>query len=274
MQVLQFLTHDGYVETAKVFAEEVRSEKQALSIDRNAVIQGFDVKEDEDAGHRQRKWHLVSLFYSRTNKHLGIRAAILEGDVERALQLTNELYPNVLKDNEQVYFRLRIRRFIEMIRQGAEMQQQGNANLSKKANGHNGDWYDDIINHDMELDDHPNQNNNFDRMDTEESSGMQVEYQKLLQETLDYGRELQAEFVDDPRREVSKALQDAFSLMAYQDPLSVKEVSHLLHPGGRVAVAEELNSAILRRSISLSLVEPTNQMQSPLASLPQRLWSS
>ena len=260
MQVLQFLTHDGYVETAKVFAEEVRSEKQALSIDRNAVIQGFDVKEDEDAGHRQGTSHLVCLFCSYTNKNLGIRAAILEGDVEKALQLTNELYPNVLKDNEQVYFQLRIRRFIEMIRQAAEMQQQSNSNLAKRANGHSGDWYDDVINHDMELDDHPNQNNNFDRMDTEESSGMQVEYQKLLQETLDYGRELQAEFADDPRREVSKALQDAFALMAYQDPLSVKEVSHLLHPNGRVAVAEELNSAILRKFTLLYIVAFANKI--------------
>ena len=128
------------------------------------------------------------------------------------------------------------------------MHNPSTTNGTKKANGHSGDWYDDIINHDMELDDHPNQNNNFDRMDMEEPQGTQVEYQKLLQETLDYGRELQAEFVGDPRREVSKALSEAFSLMAYQDPLSVKEVSHLLHPSGRVAVAEELNSAILRTS--------------------------
>lgn len=162
------------------------------------------------------------------------------------MHFTNELYPRVLKDNEQVYFRLRIRCFIEMIRQGAEMNNPSTTNGTKKTNGHSGDWYDDIINHDMEMDDHPNQNNNFDQMDTEEPQATQVEYQKLLQETLDYGRELQAEFVGDPRREVGKALTEAFSLMAYQDPLSVKEVSHLLHPNGRVAVAEELNSAILR----------------------------
>lgn len=31
-------------------------------MDRNAVIQGFDVKEDEDAGHRQRMPYLVRLF--------------------------------------------------------------------------------------------------------------------------------------------------------------------------------------------------------------------
>jgi hypothetical protein len=53
--VLQFLTHDGYVETARAFADEIHSEKQALNLNPSAVIPGFDVKEDEDAGHRQRK---------------------------------------------------------------------------------------------------------------------------------------------------------------------------------------------------------------------------
>jgi hypothetical protein len=52
--VLQFLTHDGYVETAKAFSEEVHAEKKALSLDPNAAVNGFEVKEDEDAGHRQR----------------------------------------------------------------------------------------------------------------------------------------------------------------------------------------------------------------------------
>jgi hypothetical protein len=82
-------------------------------------------------------------------------------------------------------------------------------------------------------------------MDTEETVDNQLDYQDLLQDTLMYGQVLQAEFKNDPRREVSKALEDAFALMAYQDPLNAKEVAYLLDPSGRVAVAEELNSAIL-----------------------------
>lgn len=53
--VLQFLTHDGYVETARAFADEVHAEKKALSLDPDAVVHGFDVREDEDAGRRQSK---------------------------------------------------------------------------------------------------------------------------------------------------------------------------------------------------------------------------
>lgn len=54
--MLQFLSHDGYVETARAFAEEIHSEKKALSLNPDDVISGFDVKEDEDAGHRQSEY--------------------------------------------------------------------------------------------------------------------------------------------------------------------------------------------------------------------------
>lgn len=168
----------------------------------------------------------------------------MDGDVDRALKYTKAFYPNVLRDNEHVYFRLRCRKFIEMIRQSAEMQ-----NPPKKSNGHNGDWYDDIINNDMDLDDH-HQNSNWDRMDTEDASENQAAF---LQETVvAYGRDLRAEFKDDPRREVQKALEDAFALIAYPDPLNSKEVAHYFDPNGRVAVAEELNAAILRKSSRIS----------------------
>ena len=177
----------------------------------------------------------------------GIRAAILEGDVDKALKHTNAYYPLVLKDNEHVYFRLRCLKFIEMTRQGAELYKQTNStsNGVKKANGHN--YYEEYVDHGMELDDQA-QSNNWDRMETEDTANTQSEYYKLVGETLLYGQELAAEFKDDPRREMKKALDDVFALMAYPDPFNSKEVSHLLDPSGRVAVAEELNSAILRMS--------------------------
>lgn len=129
------------------------------------------------------------------------------------------------------------------------MLQNTNSSISngtKKANGHhNASYYEEYVDNGMELDDHSNQANNWDRMDTEEPTNNQAEYTKLMGETLLYGQQLQAEFQDDPRREVKKALDDVFSLMAYHDPFNSKEVCHLLDPSGRVAVAEELNSAIL-----------------------------
>lgn len=53
--VLQFLQHDGYVETARAFAEEIQAQKQALNLDPDVTIAGINIKDDEDANNRQRK---------------------------------------------------------------------------------------------------------------------------------------------------------------------------------------------------------------------------
>lgn len=128
-----------------------------------------------------------------------------------------------------------------MIRREAEM----NLIEEKRSNGH-------THTEDMELDEAAT----WEQMDTEDSGDGQVNADDLTLETLAYGQSLRAEFADDPRREVSKALNEIFALMAYQNPLKEKEVAHLLDRKGRVTVAEELNSAILRKSITYPLELP------------------
>jgi hypothetical protein len=143
-----------------------------------------------------------------------------------------------------------------MIRRSAEIRNRSIRN-SKKSNGHSGHWYEDEVSHEMELDDPPFASNGWDKMDLEGSLDSQVDYNRLLEEAIQYGQVLQAEFQHDPRREVHKSLQNAFALLAYEDPINSKEVSHLVTHEGRVAVAEELNSAILgivfTRATSISI---------------------
>jgi len=49
-----------------------------------------------------------------------IRKAILTGDIDRAISLTQTFYPTVLEKNEPIYFRLRARKFVEMMRMCAD----------------------------------------------------------------------------------------------------------------------------------------------------------
>ncbi|KAK3360291.1 hypothetical protein B0T25DRAFT_126601 [Lasiosphaeria hispida] len=217
--VLQFLQHDGYVETARAFAEEIHAEKVALNLDPNEHIEGINIKDDEDANNRQR-----------------IRRAILDGNIDQALKYTKNYYPTVLKENEQVYFRLRCRKFIEMIRKEAEFNlslEEKRSSLEERKNSRYRYEDDEEMYEAWE-----------DQMDTEDgidSAGVN----KLSQDALAYGIELRSEFDLDPRREVSKHLDEIFALIAYPNPLKVKEVAHLLDASGRITVAEQLNSAIL-----------------------------
>jgi hypothetical protein len=128
---------------------------------------------------------------------------------------------------------------------------------SASLNGHQpqDDIHPDVFEHEMELDDqvmndhdHDGDGSDWDKMDTEEVENG-LKYQEMLQETIQYGQELRLDYRDDTRREVKKALEDTFSLMAYDDPKS-SVYGYLLEPSGRVPVAEELNSAILGKNAS------------------------
>ncbi|KAL1958827.1 hypothetical protein VTO42DRAFT_3664 [Malbranchea cinnamomea] len=227
--VSQFLTHDGYVETAQVFAQEVKKEAAALKNGRAPPLQDHNVEQDIDAINRQK-----------------IRKAILDGDIDRALKLTNTYYSNVLQENPQIYFRLRCRKFIEMMRQYTESQATQSDSVSKSENGTapHSDGGGDVFTHDMELDnDQMRDADNEDRMDTEDGDDAS-KHQDLIHEAIRYGQQLQADYPGDEKKEYKKTLDDIFSLIAYPDPKSSVH-GHLLDPSGRVTVAEELNSAIL-----------------------------
>ncbi|KAI1262608.1 ran-binding protein [Xylariaceae sp. FL1019] len=214
--VLQFLQHDGYVETAREFAKELFEEHHALRIKSTAPVSGFSVNisDDDDANRRQR-----------------IRKAVLEGDIDRALKLTKTFYPRVLELNQQVYFKLKCRKFIEMITKAQEVSTGG------KTNGHS---YEDA-HQKMDVDESASDVENHE----DEGEDVRGDTNVLLEEAVRFGQALQAEFKDDPRREVTKSLNDMFGLMAYRNPLGVKEIAPLLDRKGRTNVAEELNSAIL-----------------------------
>ncbi|KAF2475981.1 ran-binding protein [Lindgomyces ingoldianus] len=222
--VSQYLAHDGYVETARAFSEEVVEESRALA-------------NDDSADH------------------------------------TQAYYPSVLHNNENIYFKLRCRKFIEMIRRCNELSAQyqplvqSNASNGAKRTSVATDEYD----FEMELDEqlgigvHNNSsstnnttnngtsnipsswsnNLNTPMLDTDtDISNTQTKLSHLTDETIKYGMELKQEFASDPRREVKKALEDTFALIAYEN-VERSALAPLLEKGGRVPVSEELNGAIL-----------------------------
>lgn len=52
--VAQFLAHDGYVKSAKAFAEEVQAENGTLKSGAASFLDNFSVEDDIDAVNRQR----------------------------------------------------------------------------------------------------------------------------------------------------------------------------------------------------------------------------
>ncbi|KAF2128100.1 SPRY-domain-containing protein [Dothidotthia symphoricarpi CBS 119687] len=261
--VSQYLAHDGYVDTARAFAEEITDEARALANDESNSMPYPEAVEDLDALNRQK-----------------IRSAILQGDIDKALKHTSAYYPSVLRDNENIYFKLRCRKFIEMIRRSNELREQSHSvptPLSKRSaasNPINRNSAIDDYDFEMELDDQlnpswDNQDQNDDMDDEDDMEDMQAKVQQQENETLTYGQELQAEFANDPRREVQRALRDTFALIAYEN-VKQSTLAPLLDVAGRVPVAEELNSAILvslGKSSSAALERLVQQTEALVAEL-------
>ena len=324
--VAQYLAHEGYFGSAMAFAEEVRAEADGLRINGQGPRADFHVKEDVDALNRQRTAdpsRSEPLIPRRLMSSAGIRVAILDGDIDKAFKYTYACYPNVLKDNEQIYFRMRCRKFIEMNRRCSELRLMAGRQSIRRAQssiartgrsyaarddeqeedddedvdddeddddddddddgaeeedddddqkkGHDEDANEEenrerhrgsVFDEEMEVDEQVQEGGaDWDGMEMEENGGADdaddaaddaddaaddaaARHFNLLQETLEYGQELRQEFRDDHRREVKKTLEDTFSLLAYEEPMS-SVVAHLLEPSGRVPVAEDLNAAIL-----------------------------
>lgn len=226
--VAQFLAHDGYVETARAFGEEVRAESVNLQNRGSEQLKKYELEEDIEAMNR-----------------LKIRTAILEGDIDKALKYTNAYYANVLQEHPRILFQLRCRKFLEMMRRCNELS----STPSKRAKPSNGATISDesaIFDQEMDLDEPIHYDDVWHadgRMDTDdpETTG---KFHDLLTEAVQYGQQLRMDYPSDENGGDKKMLDDIFSLVAYPDPKRSVH-GHYLDPAGRVTVAEELNSAIL-----------------------------
>jgi len=252
--VAQFLAHDGYVETAKAFADEIRAEKQSLNSALPTVTPARPDRDDADAVHRQQ-----------------MRRAILSGNIDQALEVTNSHFPTVLAENPDILFRLKCRKWVELISKTTELSKNREAQQGRRANTHGKNPADDDdFAQDMELDDHSEGARATDSADKASATDSVVQYDQLINEAMLYGQELQREYRDEDG-DYAKTLQDIFSLVAYDHPKDSVH-GHLLDSSGRVTVAEELNSAILvslGRSPSAALENTWKQTEALIDVLSQ-----
>ncbi|CAG8628009.1 4657_t:CDS:2 [Paraglomus brasilianum] len=97
--IFSYLVHHGFSETAKAFYKDA---VHFLNID-------SDLMEDIEYEQSAPGTEIDMLNRQR------IRNAVLRGDIDQAIKLTNALFPSVLPANDDIHFRLRCREFIEMM---------------------------------------------------------------------------------------------------------------------------------------------------------------
>lgn len=163
----------------------------------------------------------------------------MDGDIDKALKRTHAYYPDVLRNNTKIYFQLKCRKFIEMLRHTAETLDLPNREPSSKTatNGQSSNGEKDASSHRMDIDDQQEDIN-------ENSDAGDGDKEQQYHESLQYGQELKSEFRDQKSPYYRDKFAELFSLFAYSDPRT-SPMSHLFGESGALAVAEELNSVIL-----------------------------
>ncbi|KAK5109339.1 hypothetical protein LTR62_007108 [Meristemomyces frigidus] len=255
----QYLAHEGYVETARAFSQDVHEQLNAISGD----TLPFEPPESDDDVHAVNRQK--------------IRKSILDGDIDRALKYTNSYYPHVLEDqrNRDIYFRLKCRKFIEMMRRYAELVATTSSpitvtkfvapferhnQIEADDQAYDPEDEDDADDTQMELDDQLQRETSksldllTDDIDMDASQemppsrkGSHNKQEDLQVAALAYGRELQMEFGGhDAKPETKKELLDLGAIWAYNNPAE-SPIAGLLDTGKRGVIAEEVNGAILGR---------------------------
>ncbi|RKP39421.1 concanavalin A-like lectin/glucanase domain-containing protein [Dimargaris cristalligena] len=216
--VLSYFIHHGYRHTARAFAQNVLGapSHQPAPATTPAPLTRILVdlnEQDAEIKVRQR-----------------IAQLVLVGNIDGAIYLTQKHYPNVLANNEKVYFQLRCQKFIELIKRaggpaGVDMlEDEGELDLDSESNGTNG----------LNGQSHP------DGMDLADPRTPA----QVLKEALRCGRRLQLDYGHDTRRQIHQTLVGVLSLLAYADPAH-SPVATYLNESRRGQLAHTLNEEIL-----------------------------
>ncbi|EME46520.1 hypothetical protein DOTSEDRAFT_70504 [Dothistroma septosporum NZE10] len=250
----QYLAHEGYIATAKAFGADLQERQRAIS-DPSQTTQFTSDEEDIHANNRQR-----------------IRRSILDGDIDRALKYTSTYYPRIFEDekNKDIYFRLRCRKFIEMIRRYSELSTAVSSptTVTKSVDSLASNGHADVTEDDQDLDeppdtqmelddqlhreasrDHEEQPLPTDDIDMDASQELPpkltfMKAEQVMNQAVRYGQELNAEFGKDPRPAIQSFLREIFAIVAYGNP-SNSPMAHLFEVTGRAEIAEDVNGAVL-----------------------------
>lgn len=270
--ISSYLAHHGYAKTARAFQKQ----QGALGVD----TRDGDI-DMEGASSRERPG------YASIEDDIELRTRIVSsvtsGDIDTALEDTKKYHPTVLEAEEGLMlFKLRCRKFVELILEAAEMKKRMKSSRENGHGGHPGRG-DGVVDEPMngldvdvmDVDDDATalsksaSTNGYGKSGTsaqderEKSDSPTSEgghswgrgsaaslYEAALSQAIAYGQVLLTDYKHDVRPEVKMIFKQTFGIVAYEDPMAVAGVAAEVE--SRVALANELNRAILSKSCCTS----------------------
>jgi hypothetical protein len=322
--VLSYLSHHGYARTARAFESQCRT-RGGLSACAPSVtsapehttvtptsaddyVMDMDIGDGPSAASTSRPAVLTPIPADDIELRTHIIQCVVSGDVDTALTATRKHFPLVLlADAGLMLFKLRCRKFVELVLEAAELKKkmtaeenemnvEGCGPISRSASGSalesvsedtvgsDGEVMVDGL--DMDIDggeaevDAPDVSAHTEMNMPTPSAPIAIgpsrkpsvvslsstsswagataaQYGSALEKAVAYGQELESDYKN--RAEVRAIFKRTSVIMAYDDPLEAGgDAAEVAGQAARVALATELNQAILRKPSSSSLVMPTD----------------
>lgn len=237
--VSQYFNHEGFLETAKVFKQERNREETSL-VDRPSVSSSQEEMDISDPGQSTEEMNDKASI--DVQNRYRIRKMVLEGDIDGALKFLNVFYPQILEDNSIILFKLRSRKFVELIRKSIpgnidiEMTDAVTSNASNVSTTELTAESNNI----MPVTDATSSSLSSSSSNTDNNGS-----NSSILVAIEYGQKLRQDYKNDERPFVVEHLSNIFSLLAYEDPSTSREFSYLLDREELIPLAEELNSTLL-----------------------------
>ncbi|KAG6869046.1 hypothetical protein C0993_004719 [Termitomyces sp. T159_Od127] len=275
--VFSYLEHHGYAKTVKAFAKHRKTETQVsqpLNAATTLVREDNDVDmnaphDDEGDAELERRIKIVN--------------AVIAGDIDTAIADTKTYHPTVLQAEEGLMlFKLRCRKFVELILEAAELKKKMKKDDAKPVAGatttssHDEGVIEDmdgVYTDGMDVDDEvivvsplssttngfssspvsthlPRRRNSVTSPDGVGILGSTLShYESALHQAIAYGQTLSNEYKNDARAEVRQIFKRTFAIVAWEDPVAAGGiVAEVVGRSAKVALANELNQAILSKT--------------------------
>ncbi|CEP11678.1 hypothetical protein [Parasitella parasitica] len=239
--VMEYLKHNGYHRAAESLQESI------VRKGNTPALENLETKMDAEATRRQE-----------------IRQAIFAGNIDHVFKLCDEHYPHVLQENPIILFKLKCRKFIEMIRQAHSQTEHNRQELMSTDAVMDQDDHNEALLHEaqsLKVSENTSAQSIPHKRSSSLSYSLGVHRKKkkqrvaredlsLFEAGLAYGIELRKAYAQESKTnkaieaELEANMKTASSILAYTDLLH-PEVAPLFEAKRIEIVASELNSAIL-----------------------------
>lgn len=175
--ILAYLIHHGYQETAKALSSSLYPHHTWRDVVAFFGAKIEHIKDSEDEDDVLVRKQICSL--------------IMSGEIDAAIEKTNFWYPSVLPNDSELMFRLKCRKFVEMI---GECTRSGNVDC-------------DTTDSEPEFTDADDDSFSTAKSDIDTVNCLSNKKHKpTLLDAMNYGRQLQKEFGNDPRPHINQTL--------------------------------------------------------------------